>query len=81
MKEAYPVQASEYTVEIRVSLEPVFSWWGPYVFKKRKRIIAKIKFKYWVQTHKYGIKVQNNAEQAKSVDKNNGNTLWWDYIK
>ena len=81
MKEAYPVQAAEYAVENRVSLGPAFDWWDPYVLKKRNRIIAKIKCKYWLKTHKHGIKVPKNAEQKKSVDKKNGNTLWWYYIK
>ena len=75
------MQAAEYAVDNRVSLEPDFSWWDPYVLKKLNRIISNIKYKYWVQTHKYGIKVPNNAEQAKAVDKKNGNTLWWDSIK
>ena len=81
MKGAYPVQTAEYAVDNRVSLEPAFAWQAPYVLKKRNQIIAKIKSKYWVQTHKYVIEVPKNAEQAKVVDENNGNTLWWDSIK
>ena len=36
---------------------PAFAWWGPYVLKKSNRILAKIKCKYWVRTHKYGIEI------------------------
>ena len=75
MKEAYPVQAANYAVYNRVSLEQVFAWWPPYVLKKRNQIIHKIKSKYWILTHKYGIEVPNNYEQAKAVEKKNGNTL------
>ena len=45
MKEAYPVQLAEYAVQNRISLEPAFAWWAPYVLKKRNRILAKIKSK------------------------------------
>ena len=80
MKEAYPVQAAEYEVENRISLEPAYVWWAPYILKKRNRIIAKVKSKYWVRTHKYGIEIPKNADQAKTIDENNGNNLWWDSI-
>ena len=45
MKESYPVQLSEYAVHNRISLEPLFVWWSPYVLKKRNHILAKIKSK------------------------------------
>ena len=75
MKEEYPVQAADYAVENRVSLEPEFVWWASYVLMKRNQIIANIKCKDWVLTHKYGIEVPDNSEQAKPVEKKNGNTL------
>ena len=80
MKEAYPVQAAEYAVENRVSLEPSFTWWASYVLKNRNRIIKKVKSKYWVWTHKYGIKVPKNVEQEKQIEEQNCDTLWWDSI-
>jgi len=61
-------------------LEPAFAWWAPYVLKKRNRILAKLKSKYWVRTHKYGIEIPKSAAQAKKLDEMNGNTLWWDAI-
>ena len=79
-KEAYPVQLAEYAVENQVSLEPAFAWWVPHVLKKRNRILAKLKSKYWVRTHKYGIEIPKSASQAKAIDEKNGNTLWWDAI-
>ena len=65
MKEAYPAQLAEYAVQNRISLEPVFTWWAPYVLKKRNRILAKIKSKYWIQTHKYGIEIPKSVNRAK----------------
>ena len=52
----------------------------PYTIRKRNRIIAKVKSKYWVRTHKFGIKIPKNVAEARAFDAENGNTLWWDAI-
>ena len=80
MKESYPVQTAEYAVTAKISMEPAFAWWAPWVLKKRNRIIAKVKSKYWVRTHKFGIKIPKSVEEAKRFDDENGDTLWWDAI-
>ena len=80
MKESYPVQLAKYYVRSRISAEPAFAWWVPYVLKKRNRIIAKVKSKYWVRTHKSGIRVPKSVQGAKRLDEQNGDTLWWDSI-
>ena len=80
MKEAYPVQTAEYSVLAKLSKEPAFAWWVPFVLKKRNRIISKIKSKYWIRTHKFGIRVPKSVEEAKRLDDQNGDTLWWDAI-
>jgi hypothetical protein len=80
MKEAYPVQVAEYAVSARIADEPAFAWWVPFTLKKRNRIIAKVKSKYWVKTHKFGIKIPKTVEEARAIDAENGNTLWWDAI-
>ena len=80
MKESYPVQTAEYAVTAKLSMEPAFAWWAPWVLKKRNRIIAKVKSKYWVRTHKFGIKIPKSVEEAKRFDDENGDTLWWDAI-
>ena len=54
MKDSYPIQLAEYAVTCKLSQEPAFAWWVPYVLKKRNRIIAKVKSKYWIRTHKFG---------------------------
>ena len=48
--------------------------------KKRNRILAKVKSKYWLRSHKFGISIPKSVEEAKEVDNQNGNTLWWDAI-
>ena len=80
IRHSYPVQCAEYAVQNRIAAEPAFAWWTPYVLKKRNRIIAKLKSKYWVRTHKYGIAVPKDVKEAKELDLENGNTLWWDAI-
>ena len=42
--------------------------------------MGKIKTKYWLCTHKYGIELPNNVEHAYKIDQKNGNTLWRDAI-
>ena len=75
IKECYPLQISEYTVRKRISDEPAFSWWIPRVIKKQKRIISKIKSKYWIRKHKFGIKILKSITQARKFDEENGETL------
>ena len=39
------------------------------------------KSKYWQSTHKYGIQMPKNADEAYELNKANGNSLWADAIK
>ena len=34
MKEAYPVQVAEYSVQNHISLEPAFAWWTPQTWEQ-----------------------------------------------
>jgi hypothetical protein len=80
VKNAYPVQLAEYAIGNRIQDEPAFAWWVPHVIKKRNRILAATKSKYWLKTHKYGIEIPKSVEDAKRIDANNGDTVWWDAI-
>ena len=71
---------SEYAVQHRITDDPVFAWWIQNVMVKRNHIIGKLRSKYWVQTHKLGIKISKSVQEAKLFDEDNGNTLWWDSI-
>ena len=75
MKESFPVQVSEYAVASRIAMEPAFAWWTPTVLRRRNRIVAKVKSKYWVRTHKLGIQIPKSVEEAVKLDKANGDTL------
>ena len=80
IKEAYPVQTAEYAFLAGIHEEPAFAWWVPHVMSKRASIISKVKSKYWSRTHKYGIRIPKSVKEALLIDKENGNTLWWDAI-
>ena len=70
---------AEYAVDNRILEEPAFTLWTKYVLNKRDQIISKTQ-RYCVKTHNYGIKVIRTVKEAAGIDKENGNTLWWDVI-
>ena len=74
LKEAYPVQTAEYAVVAKIATEPAFAWWVPYTLKKRNRIISKVKSKYWLRTHKFGIQIPKSVEETKRLDQKNGDS-------
>lgn len=80
VKESYPVQLAEYAHQKRITEKPAFAWWVPHVLKKKKRIVAKVKSIYWIRTHKFGIRIPKSVEEARQIDKENGDTLWWDSV-
>jgi hypothetical protein len=80
MKNSYPVQVADYAVANCIDDEPAFAWWVPTVLKKRTWIVSKVKAKYWQQTHKFGICIPKTVAQAQQINKENGDTLWWDAI-
>ena len=80
MKESYPFQVSEYAVLTRIQEEPTFVCWFPHVLLKRNRIVVKVKSKYCICIHKFGLKMHKAVTEAISIDCDNGDILWWDAI-
>lgn len=76
-----PIETAEYANNNKLSDEAAFSWWTPFVIRKRDRIISKVKSKYWGRTHKYGIKIPKSMDDARRIDGENKNTLWQDAVK
>ena len=60
--------------------EPTFAWWVPHVLRKRNRIVEKVKSKYWIRTHKSGLKLHKSVTEAIAIDRENRDTLWWEAI-
>ena len=77
MKNSYPVQMANYAVQHRITGDPAFAWWILHVLAKRNRIIGNMKSKYWVQMHKFGVKISKSVQDSKAFDEENVNTLWW----
>ena len=75
MKELYPVEVAKYAVAQEIDHEPAFSWWVPHTLKKRDRIIAAVNKRYHKRTHKFGICIPKMVEEAKMLDRINGNML------
>ena len=80
LKESYPVQTAEYAVVAKIAREPAFAWWVLYTLKKRNQIISNVKSKYWLRTHKFGIRTPKSVEEAKCLDQENGDSQWWEAI-
>ena len=81
LKNSYPIELARYAMENKIADQPAFAWWVPYTIRKMKSILSKVKSKYWQRTHKYGIRVPKNVNEAYEIDKENGDTLWTDAIK
>ena len=45
------------------------------MLRKYNQNIGKVKSKYWVHTHTFGVKIPKYVAEAKSFDGENGNTL------
>lgn len=77
----YPLQVAEYAVANKIDHEPAFTWWVPRALREAKRIIRKVKSKYWSRNYKFGLELPKNIEDCKRIDEANGNTLWIDAVK
>lgn len=80
LKESYPIQVGEYTLQARIETESAFAWWVPYTLKNPQHIISKVKTKYWQRTNEYGFRIPKSVEEALKIDKENGSTLWQEAI-
>jgi predicted hotdog family 3-hydroxylacyl-ACP dehydratase len=76
LKESHPVQVAEYALVNKILEEPAFAWWATWVLRKRDRIIKKVKSRYWMRTHKYGILLPKSVSEALRVDKETGTDFW-----
>ena len=80
IKYSFPVKLAEYVLLNQISDEPEFAWWIKKVLKKIDRIISKTARKYWQKTHKYRLRIPHTVKEVLYIEKENGETLWWDAI-
>ena len=71
---------AEYAVDKGIVNRPDFSWWVPYTIKKRNFIIAAIKSRLKLATHKYGVEIPTSIEHAIRLDTTNVNQLWMEAL-
>ena len=64
LKDSKPVELAEHAVANLIVDEPAFKLWVPLTLKKRNRVIAKVKRKYWRTTHKFGIRVPKSIDEG-----------------
>jgi hypothetical protein len=76
MKESNPVEVAEYAVARGIDDKPVFACWVEWTLKRKDRIVAAVNNRSLKRTHKFGIAIPRNVEEAGRLDKQNGNTLW-----
>jgi hypothetical protein len=80
LKASNPIELAEYAVANNLGDEPAFKWWVAETLRKRQRIIGKIKSRYWVTTHKFGIRLPKTVDEALKLDKETGTTFWTDAL-
>lgn len=81
VRNSNPVELAEYAVQTGIVDMPSFAWWVPHTLRTRRRMISKIKSKYWRTTHKFGIELPKSIEDAYRIDRETGTTFWHDAIE
>lgn len=81
VRQSNPIELAEYAVQHGIANDPSFAWWVPHTLRCRRRMISKVKSKYWVTTHKFGIELPKSVEHAYRIDKETGTTFWHDAIE
>lgn len=76
LKDSNPLETAEYAIAAGIDKEPAFAWWVKDILRQRRRIINRVKSKYWRTTHKFGIRLPHSAQEAYELDRQNGNDLW-----
>ena len=81
LKESFPIEIAEYVTAIGVQDELAFTWWWfPFTLQKRDRVIESVKSQTKKKTHKFGIRVPANVQEAYDVDLLDKNQYWRDVI-
>ena len=64
IKESNPVETAKYADTNNLLEEPVFKWWDNKVLKKKDGIISRVKSRYWITSHKFGISLLHSFKEA-----------------
>ena len=81
LKESYPIDVAQYAIDNGIDGELAFSWWVPYVTKKKERILTAVNHQYHKITHKFGFEIPKTVKHALEIDNETKTTLWRDAIQ
>jgi hypothetical protein len=82
IKEGYPIERAEYAAANQIINNPAFAWWAPEVLKRRQRLLAKVKTRYFRREEKLGIPMPKSVKEDLELDAESGGTSHWlDAIK
>ena len=81
LKQSYPTELSDFSQLHGIHEEADFACWIPYIERKIKVMISKLRSKYWQRTYKYVINISKSVNESYEFDKENGNKLWTNGIK
>ena len=80
IKECNPIEVSEYAISNNLEVEPAFAWWTKTAIKRRNVMVSKVNRRIR-KNMKFGVKLPKNYQEAKILDRANGNSLWQEAIK
>ena len=75
------METAEYADVNNLLEEPTFKWWAKKMLKKNDRIVSRVKYCYWITSHKFVIALPHFVEKSYVINEDNGNTFWGDYIE
>ena len=76
LKESKPIDVAEFAVSRSIQNEPAFVWWVTHVMRKRNIIIKTLQSRTVKKAIKFRISVLSTIDEARAVDKANGNIFW-----
>jgi hypothetical protein len=76
LKESHPIEVAEYAIANKIVSEPAFAWWVPFVMKRRDRVLKSVKSRMIKRTHKLGIRIPRNVNEALQIEQDDGTHLW-----
>ena len=80
LKESYPINVAQFAIDNGIDGE-LFSWWVPYVTKKKERILAAVNRQYHMTIHKFGFKIPKTVKHTLEIDDETKTTLWYNAIQ
>lgn len=69
LKDSNPIELAEYAYSHKLLDEPTFAWWAKEALCQCKRMISKVKSRYWQCTHQFGIHLPKTVSEALELDK------------